>query len=140
MKKTLKVGAVLVIGTLLATAALAADEAGTSTRPPKNLKLVGDHWTPWDPPAAGPEDYIIQRGDTLYINQRDERVALQRSTAIRYRPRRAKEKGLFDQPTAKAFRRNILERGGTEDPMDLYRRFRGKDPSIEPLLRKRGLL
>lgn len=66
MKKTLKVGALLAIGTLLATAALAADEAGTSTRPPKNLKLVGDHWTPWDPPAAGPNDYIIQRGDTLW--------------------------------------------------------------------------
>ncbi len=51
-----------------------------------------------------------------------------------------KEKGLFDLATAKAFRQNILERGGTEDPMGLYRRFRGKEPSIEPLLRKRGLL
>lgn len=51
-----------------------------------------------------------------------------------------KEKGLFDLATAMAFRQNILERGGTEDPMVLYKRFRGKDPSIEPLLRKRGLL
>lgn len=38
----------------------------TSTRPPTNLKKVGDHWTPWDPPTAGPDAYIIQRGDTLW--------------------------------------------------------------------------
>lgn len=50
-----------------------------------------------------------------------------------------KERGLFDQAIARAFRQNILERGGTEDLMSLYRRFRGKEPSIEPLLRKRGL-
>jgi hypothetical protein len=66
MKKTLTVGVLVVIGTLLATAALAADERVTSTRPPKNLKLVGDHWTPWDPPPAGAGDHIIQRGDTLW--------------------------------------------------------------------------
>jgi acyl dehydratase len=46
---------------------------------------------------AGPT--CFQRGDTLYINQRGERVALQRSTAIRYRVRQAKEKQKFD-PTA----------------------------------------
>ena len=40
----------------------------------------------------------FQRGDTLYINQRGERVALQRSTAIRYRVREAKEKLLFSEP------------------------------------------
>ena len=51
-----------------------------------------------------------------------------------------KEKGLFDRATARAFRENILERGGTADPMGLYVRFRGKAPSTEPLLRKRGLL
>jgi peptidyl-dipeptidase Dcp len=51
-----------------------------------------------------------------------------------------KEKGLFDQSTAQSFRRNILERGGMEDPMTLYERFRGKKPSIEPLLKQRGLL
>ena len=45
---------------------------------------------------AGPT--CFQRGDTLYVNQRGERVALQRSTAIRYRPRRAKEKQLFSEP------------------------------------------
>jgi len=40
--------------------------AQSSTSPPKNLKLVGDHWTPWDPPPAGPGAYIIQKGDTLW--------------------------------------------------------------------------
>lgn len=51
-----------------------------------------------------------------------------------------KEKGLFDQATATSFRKNILERGGTEDPMVLYKTFRGADPDIKPLLKKRGLL
>lgn len=51
-----------------------------------------------------------------------------------------KETGdLFDKKTAKAFRENILSRGDTEDPMTLYKRFRGKEPSIEPLLERRGL-
>ncbi len=51
-----------------------------------------------------------------------------------------KETGnVFDPETAKAFYDNILSRGGTEDPMVLYRRFRGKQPSIAPLLRRRGL-
>src|SRR3546814_4830907 len=45
---------------------------------------------------AGPT--CFQRGDTLYINQRGERVALQRSTAIRYQVREAKEKKLFSEP------------------------------------------
>jgi len=49
------------------------------------------------------------------------------------------ETSLFDPVTAKSFRENILEKGGTEDPMTLYIRFRGKEPSIEPLLKKRGL-
>ena len=46
---------------------------------------------------------------------------------------------LFNPEKAKSFRVNILEKGGTEDPMVLYKRFRGAEPSIEPLLRKRGL-
>lgn len=50
-----------------------------------------------------------------------------------------KQKGIFDKATAESFRKNILERGGTEDPMVLYKRFRGAEPSIEPLLEKRGL-
>ncbi len=50
-----------------------------------------------------------------------------------------KETSLFDQQTAKAFRENILEKGGTEDPMVLYKRFRGAEPKIDALLEKRGL-
>lgn len=50
-----------------------------------------------------------------------------------------KEHGLFDKNTANAFRKNVLEKGGTEDPMTLYRAFRGADPSMEPLLKNRGL-
>lgn len=46
---------------------------------------------------------------------------------------------LFNPEKAKLFREHVLEKGGTEDPMVLYKRFRGADPSIEPLLRKRGL-
>jgi peptidyl-dipeptidase Dcp len=49
-----------------------------------------------------------------------------------------KEKGLFDQATARAFR-TLLENGGTEDPMTAYKKFRGKEPSVEPLLKARGL-
>ena len=51
-----------------------------------------------------------------------------------------KETALFDQKTAEAFRKNVLEKGGSADPMELYKRFRGQEPSIEPLLRKRGLI
>lgn len=47
--------------------------------------------------------------------------------------------GLFNSEYAKSFRKNILEKGGTEDPMELYKTFRGAEPSVEPLLRKRGL-
>jgi len=51
-----------------------------------------------------------------------------------------KEHGLFDAETAAAFRSNVLERGGTVDPMALYRAFRGRDPRVQPLLRNRGLI
>jgi len=51
-----------------------------------------------------------------------------------------KETSLFDQKTAKAFRENILARGGTEDPMVLYKQFRGAEPKIDALLQKRGLM
>ena len=50
-----------------------------------------------------------------------------------------KTTNLFNPEKAKSFRENVLEKGGTEDPMVLYKRFRGAEPSIEPLLRKRGL-
>ena len=50
-----------------------------------------------------------------------------------------KEHGIFDPATATAFRKNILEKGGSDDPMKLYHTFRGADPSLEPLLKNRGL-
>lgn len=51
-----------------------------------------------------------------------------------------KESGdIFNPERAKAFRTNVLEKGGTEDPMVLYKRFRGTEPSIDPLLKRRGL-
>lgn len=50
-----------------------------------------------------------------------------------------KETSLFDQKIAQSYRENILATGGSEDPMVLYRRFRGRDPEIKPLLEKRGL-
>ena len=51
-----------------------------------------------------------------------------------------KENGLFDPATAKSFRDNILAKGGTVEPMELYARFRGRAPEVSPLLRNRGLL
>jgi len=50
-----------------------------------------------------------------------------------------KEKGLYDQATANAFRKSILERGGTGNPAEMYRKFRGADPDPIHLMRKRGL-
>ena len=51
-----------------------------------------------------------------------------------------KENGIFDQKTAKLFRENVLEKGGSEDEMTAYKHFRGAEPSITPLLKRRGLL
>ena len=48
-------------------------------------------------------------------------------------------KGIYDKETAMSFRRNVLEMGGSEEPMVLYRRFRGADPDSGALLRGRGL-
>ena len=49
------------------------------------------------------------------------------------------EKGIFDPATAKSFKENILEKGGSEDPMVLYKTFRGAEPDPDALLRARGL-
>ncbi|MFN3603512.1 MAG: M3 family metallopeptidase [Leptonema sp. (in: bacteria)] len=51
-----------------------------------------------------------------------------------------KEKGIFNQEISRKFRKWILEKGNTEDPMDLYIKFRGREPKVEALLRKAGLL
>lgn len=50
-----------------------------------------------------------------------------------------KEKGIFDPATAKRFKETVLESGGSVDPMDLYVKFRGHRPSVDALLRNRGL-
>lgn len=49
------------------------------------------------------------------------------------------ETGIFNRETAAAFRKNILEKGGTEKPHDLYVKFRGKEPTIDALLTRSGL-
>jgi peptidyl-dipeptidase Dcp len=49
------------------------------------------------------------------------------------------ETSLYDQKTAMAFRENILEKGGSVDEMEMYVKFRGREPTIEPLLKGRGL-
>ena len=49
------------------------------------------------------------------------------------------QKGILDSETAMSFRYNILEMGGSEEPMTLYRRFRGADPDPKALARARGL-
>lgn len=51
-----------------------------------------------------------------------------------------KEKGIFNKEVASLFKEQILSKGGTARPMELYRNFRGKEPSIEALLKRSGLL
>ena len=50
-----------------------------------------------------------------------------------------KRHGIFDQKTAQSFRDNILSKGGTENPMTLYKRFRGGEPTIDALLKRNGI-
>ena len=50
------------------------------------------------------------------------------------------EKGIFDPQTAKSFEENILSKGGTEHPMTLFKRFRGKAPDPKALLKRAGLV
>ncbi|RDY60655.1 M3 family metallopeptidase [Flagellimonas nanhaiensis] len=51
-----------------------------------------------------------------------------------------KENGIFNKDIADKFKEHVLSKGGTEDPMVLYKRFRGAEPKIEPLLERAGLL
>ncbi len=50
------------------------------------------------------------------------------------------EKGIFNKDTANLFKKHILSAGGSEHPMELYKRFRGKEPSPEALLKRTGML
>ncbi|MBE0679369.1 MAG: peptidase M3, partial [Bacteroidales bacterium] len=49
-----------------------------------------------------------------------------------------RERGIFDRETAESFRHNILERGGSREPDELYRDFRGREPSIDALIERSG--
>jgi len=49
-----------------------------------------------------------------------------------------RERGIFDRETAKSFRHNILERGGSREPDELFRSFRGREPSIDALIERSG--
>ncbi|WP_422348910.1 M3 family metallopeptidase [Flagellimonas sp.] len=51
-----------------------------------------------------------------------------------------KEKGIFNTEVADKFKEHVLSKGGTENPMKLYKRFRGAEPQIEPLLERAGLI
>ena len=51
-----------------------------------------------------------------------------------------KANGIFDPVTATSFRDNILKRGGTENPMILYKRFKGSEPTIDALMRRDGII
>ncbi len=51
-----------------------------------------------------------------------------------------KETSLYDAKTAKSYRDNILAKGNTEEPMALYKAFRGREPKVEPLLKRRGFI
>ena len=49
-----------------------------------------------------------------------------------------RERGIFDRETALAFRKNILEKGGSREPDELYQAFRCREPSLEPLIERSG--
>lgn len=50
-----------------------------------------------------------------------------------------KESGIFNKETSESFRRNILEKGNTEEPMSLYIKFRGQEPTVDALLKRNGI-
>jgi oligopeptidase A len=52
---------------------------------------------------------------------------------------RFEEQGIFNTETGKAFLHSILEQGGSRDPLELFIEFRGREPSVEPLLRHSGI-
>ncbi|OZI10137.1 peptidase M3 [Siphonobacter sp. BAB-5385] len=51
-----------------------------------------------------------------------------------------KQKGIFNKQVANSFRDNILSKGGTEKPMELYKKFRGREPQPDAMLRRSGLI
>ena len=79
--------------------------------------------------------------DTLERLNGEVRVIME-STSIYQYPiaLHLKEKGIFNKEVAQSFRENILEKGGSEHPMELYKKFRGRGPKIDPLLKRAGLI
>ena len=53
---------------------------------------------------------------------------------------RFKEEGVFNRDTARSWVDNVLSRGGTEPPMTLYKRFRGREPRIDAMMRRDGIV
>ena len=51
-----------------------------------------------------------------------------------------KENGIFNKETALAFRENILSKGNLKDPMELYKSFKGREPKVNALLKRDGLI
>lgn len=49
------------------------------------------------------------------------------------------ENGIFDPETGKAFLHNILEKGGSQEPMELFKAFRGREPEVDALLKQTGI-
>ncbi|WP_227095552.1 oligopeptidase A [Aeromonas veronii] len=52
---------------------------------------------------------------------------------------RFEEEGIFNQATGQSFLKNILEKGGSKEPMELFRAFRGREPKVDALLRHSGI-
>lgn len=52
---------------------------------------------------------------------------------------RFEEEGIFNAETGKSFLDNILSRGGSEEPMALFKRFRGREPQLDAMLRHYGI-
>ncbi|TNC85245.1 MAG: oligopeptidase A, partial [Alcanivorax sp.] len=52
---------------------------------------------------------------------------------------RFEEEGIFNPQAGRDFREHILEKGGSEEPMELFKRFRGREPKVDALLRHSGL-
>ena len=53
---------------------------------------------------------------------------------------RFEEEGIFNPITGKSFLDEILTRGGSEEPMELFKRFRGREPQLDALLRHKGIM
>lgn len=60
-------------------------------------------------------------------------------TCWRQTPSRFEEEGIFNRETGQSFLDNILSRGGSEEPMELFKRFRGREPQLDAMLEHYGI-